>query len=285
MLYKVMIVLFFFVLFLSSLGEAIDRDDYALYIRGAARTAVRVFALPSSSIATGFWVSVRSDTSKAVFITNKHVLNNAKQLKLTFQLSDKQRQVIDTSTLTVDLYSVGGDSLFSVVDNTDLAAIVIRLPYKKRENQVVFGIHEGAFTTLSDLYLGEEIIFFGYPLGRTVNQVEPILRSGRIGGIDSLENNILLDAQVFGGSSGSPVFVDEKSLLGNSRTFVGVISGFLPFYNKRLQGFDSMRTEIILAENSGLAIVLPAWEVAKVARLALANSAPAKCRGGERSKK
>ncbi len=65
---------------------------------------------------------------------------------------------------------------------------------------------------LSKLYCGEKIIFIGYPAGfYDKTNFLPVVRTGTISSIPSVDFNgkaqILIDAQVFPGSSGSPVFV------------------------------------------------------------------------------
>lgn len=73
--------------------------------------------------------------------------------------------------------------------------------------------------------LGSQVLFVGYPYSRydTVNNL-PLARSGSLASLPSIDfegnGEIVIDAQVFPGSSGSPVFIDwdDKYVL------IGVIS-------------------------------------------------------------
>lgn len=76
-----------------------------------------------------------------------------------------------------------------------------------------------------DLYAGMQVVFIGYPSGYyDQKNFLPVMRSGTIASIPVVnfngESRILLDAQVFPGSSGSPVFVS----LGGKYRLLGIIS-------------------------------------------------------------
>ncbi|MCM2338983.1 MAG: serine protease [Burkholderiales bacterium] len=66
-----------------------------------------------------------------------------------------------------------------------------------------------------DLYCGQNIVFVGYPTGfYDRKNFLPIFRNGNISSIPDINFNgkrqLLIDAQVFPGSSGSPVFVSHN---------------------------------------------------------------------------
>ena len=73
--------------------------------------------------------------------------------------------------------------------------------------------------------LGSDVIFVGYPTGfyDVVNNL-PLLRRGVIASVPDVDFNgkgeIVIDAQIFPGSSGSPVFVAQ----GNGYLLLGVVS-------------------------------------------------------------
>ena len=75
------------------------------------------------------------------------------------------------------------------------------------------------------IYAGQKILFVGYPKGffDTKNFL-PVVRSGSIASIPSIDfegrKQLLIDAQVFPGSSGSPVF----TIIGGEYKLLGIIS-------------------------------------------------------------
>jgi hypothetical protein len=107
------------------------------------------------------------------------------------------------------------------------------------------------------------VVFTGYPLDIMVNGNQPLLRRGTIAGVDTVKNRIYLDADAFGGSSGSPVFINFDSPLHHEfqktygQIFIGMIAGYVPF-QKWLVDRETGRPEMRQTENSGIAVVVPA---------------------------
>lgn len=111
--------------------------------------------------------------------------------------------------------------------NVDLACINISI--------ISLPIHNIFYKTLTpenmshfaeeDLLPGSDVWFVGYPENRfdTTNNL-PILRRGYIASIPTIDFNskkqFIIDAQVFPGSSGSPVF----TALGGKFKFIGVVT-------------------------------------------------------------
>ena len=92
------------------------------------------------------------------------------------------------------------------VNISDAANLGIPLHYKAIDVDNFFNF------TRKDVSGSERIIFVGYPTGLyDEKNFLPILRTGVVASIPSVDFNgkpqILIDAQVFPGSSGSPVFV------------------------------------------------------------------------------
>ncbi|MFA5355367.1 MAG: serine protease [Candidatus Paceibacterota bacterium] len=78
---------------------------------------------------------------------------------------------------------------------------------------------------LSTIHCGQKVVFIGYPTGFfDKKNFLPIMRSGIIASIPDIDfqgkQQILIDAQVFPGSSGSPVFVE----VGGKYKLLGIIS-------------------------------------------------------------
>lgn len=117
----------------------------------------------------------------------------------------------------------------------------------------------GEFTEqidLNKLLPGAEVSFIGYPDNRfDVVHNLPILRKGYLATLPTVDFNglkqVLIDAQVFPGSSGSPVFVviDEKYRL------LGVVSQTM-VKNAELQAIPTDYSSLGVQQTIGLGIVL-----------------------------
>jgi len=204
-----------------------------------------------------------------VVITAKHLLLEADSVFLQFQLVDDQLRVVDSRTIPTGLYSAGGDSLFVVgPPDTDLAALVARTPRVHRDKPAsTVGIPESSLRGVHTLFAGQPVFHYGYELGKALDGVRPLLRSGVIAGVDTVNGLVVIDAQSFPGSSGSPVFLNPTEPLNAGKVFVGVISGYLP-YEKRLRSDQTGEIEMVQNENSGLAVIMAAdrvWELGRQA--------------------
>lgn len=173
------------------------------------------------------------DRAKLFLISNKHVFLDSEgrfdpKGKVTISLNRKKEDgVPDYGNVIkniIDFNQVSYETLYFPHPNpgVDLACL-----------DVSKFTHTDAFiTTIDDNILkpidyakvavGSTVIFVGYPDGRydIVNNL-PLIRKGWIASMPNIDFNgrgqVVIDAQIFQGSSGSPVFVDwdgKYSLLG-----------------------------------------------------------------------
>ncbi len=181
-------------------------------------------------------------------VTNKHVLENAEKVEFKVFTQDKNGKVdystMGTTRLDGDYlqnYSCGHPSENVDIQVVDLMETGIYVNDSDKFIYVI-SIDESLIPDqngLEDLFSIERVVFVGYPnsMWDEVNHL-PIIRSGTTASLITKDFNgepkFLIDASVFQGSSGSPVFItddgsysDRKgSYLGPSRTlFLGVISG------------------------------------------------------------
>ena len=200
---------------------------------------------------TGFFVKkfVDEKTIKILVFSNKHVFwgkkdkdnkNVQKQLRLTFHIKDTAGSFVTTSTksFTIDLkrsqegyfdhpdqgVDVGCMNI-SEVFNSDLVH-VSTLDIEKRYCDYDY----------VNIMGGQQIFFVGYPsLFYDKKNYLPIMRTGIIASVPRIDFNgercVLVDAPVFGGSSGSPVFITHNGnykLLGIISQSVSVVCNFIP---------------------------------------------------------
>ncbi len=231
------------------------------------------------SIATGFLVGFAmndepdlNERSYSVFLlTNRHVFNGQDELWARFDKKDTQ----NTARFPIQL-KVGQEVkwLAHRDEMVDLAMLTINTGFLNSNlvdwgfiNEEIFAYPE-KFEEIG-IELGDGIFLAGFPLGISGNERNyAIVRGGTIARLDQeiieLNKSFLIDATVFPGNSGGPVFLRPESVgLINSRVvssvyLLGVVSGY-KLYQEALYSHQSNPPIIsgIAVENSGLATVVP----------------------------
>ena len=192
---------------------------------------------------TGFFYTYKTCV---YLVTNKHVLKNAEKVEFKLFTKDKNGKVDygTLATMQLDRDFLQKKSCGHPSENVDIQVVDIvgcRI-YREPDRDLIFSsINENLIpdqNVLEDLFSIERITFVGYPnfMWDEVNHL-PIIRSGTTASLLTKDFNgepkFLIDASVFQGSSGSPVFINDDSwysdrkgsYFGVSRTiFLGVIS-------------------------------------------------------------
>lgn len=210
----------------------------------------------ASSVGTGFIVSMpigNSDSSAVFLVSNKHVFvgpDNA--ISLTFTRKDVNGLKPDIGN-TITINQQGFNEGYSEHPNLEIDLACINISKLCEPNIAIYMRHysQKNFSDLKteSLTVGSDVMFIGYPDNRfdTVHNV-PILRKGCISSSPRLDflgaPQFLIDAQVFGGSSGSPVFAEVR---GEHR-IVGVVTATM-IKNQQLQTLTS-------SENLGVQTIL-----------------------------
>ncbi len=204
----------------------------------AAFVAVRIcIAIPSkhgveNATGTGFFYVVTGITvdddlqSKLLLVSNKHVLLEG-QWPMTLTPNRRRKDGSPDLGTRVNLQYRGfADRYIGHPDpNVDLACVDVS---DITHSDAYIGRIGDNFLTPIDydkVALGNDVLFVGYPNDRydVVNNL-PLLRKGTLASMPNVDFNgkgeIVIDAQVFPGSSGSPVFVDWD----DTYKLLGVIS-------------------------------------------------------------
>ena len=227
--------------------------------------AVRIdIEIPNStdiSIGTGFLYKAKindnTDSSITLLISNKHVFSDSKgTLKISLNKKDSEGNP-DYGNVKPFIYRNFEHAYFEHPSNeVDLACVnVSRISH-----------HDVYYRNLNDAFLKDidydfvppssEVIFVGYPENRfdVVNNL-PLIRKGSIASVPDIDFNgkgqIVIDAQVFQGSSGSPVFVAIK----NEYVLLGVVSETM-IRHSRLQTLPATMPNIGVQQILGLGIVI-----------------------------
>lgn len=156
-------------------------------------------------------------------VSNKHVLvKSAKSLTIEFLRANPDRSAPEPNTIVG--YSVSGPALTEVVEHPDPAVDVAVIPFaelvRKMNNEwpYIKALNWSLLPspeTFAGLDAIEDLTFVGYPDGRRDPvTLTPVVRqaisSTPIGWDWDSKPAFLVDGSVFGGSSGSPVFVFNR---------------------------------------------------------------------------
>ena len=187
-------------------------------------------------VTTGSAVIVSIDAQRACLLTAKHMFFNPNEGYIPTQIS--MRPPKDPNEPGEDFgvvipLVVSGQTLWKTTAvESDLA--VVALP-DLRKYKHLHGVSVKDFGSTDDVFQGASVLVLGYPgiLGQTY-QTSPIARGGLIAWIDPDGNQtkpFLVDANIFGGNSGGPVFHQRSGFdrhgnmnIGGGYSFIGIVS-------------------------------------------------------------
>lgn len=178
---------------------------------------------------TGFYYNAPlndgTDQTITLLISNKHVF---KDTNATIRVTMKKTHQVDKNLNdSITMYSDGFKHVYTEHQDPeiDIACINATGMVKSDANLKYLYDHFLKPIDYQIVAPGTSVIFAGYPAGYydKFNNL-PVIRTGSIASVPNLDFNgkghILIDAQVFPGSSGSPVFVS----LGQEFRLLGIIS-------------------------------------------------------------
>ncbi len=193
---------------------------------------------PPNPVGTGFFYHVSpndgTDCDLLFLISNKHVFKDPRG-KLTISLNRRKTGYMpDFGNIRTFIHN-GFEHIYYAHPNpeVDLACVdVSDIPptdaFTKFLNRSL--LREIDYAKVA---LGSDVIFVGYPRGYydVVNNL-PLIRRGSIASMPSVDFNgkgqVVIDAHLFHGSSGSPVFVSWD----NRYSLLGVVSGGVKYYSE-----------------------------------------------------
>jgi hypothetical protein len=185
----------------------------------------------SASIGTGFLIekqlTKRPGEKVILLVSNKHVFKDPhERIILNFHQKGSTGEPVLGRTATLDQTDFTNSYTGHPDKDVDLACLNVSF-INNPPNSVYFRtIGTDIFATFAEEHFlpGGNVWFVGYPENRfdTKNNL-PVLRRGYVSSMPKIDFNgkkqFIIDAQVFPGSSGSPVFVEIDS----SFKFCGII--------------------------------------------------------------
>ena len=183
----------------------------------------------------GSGVIVVFDAHHGCLLTAKHVFSDPTKsffpTVLYIRIPQNEPRAADDLGVELPLV-VNGQQLWRGADDADLA--VVDLPNLSAYKDL-HGIALTDFGDQNDLFQGASVVVFGYPelLGPDY-QTTPIARNGIIAWTNpngALDHTFLVDANVFNGNSGGPVFHLPSGpartggfVFGGAPKFIGIVS-------------------------------------------------------------
>lgn len=226
-----------------------------------------------------------------LLITNKHVIDNALNITIYFNLADDNNEPILGSYHQVNLLDISNIITFHPNEDVDLAFLNISLLidklierniniYLKKLNNHNL-ISKAEFENLTS---GEDVLMVGYPAGvRDEKNNQPIFRKGITATNPNInfngKNEFLIDISAFGGSSGSPVFLytngvflneSKKLRYGKTIKLIGVLYAgriFPEIINEVELHQDELQKGFLKNTSINLGIVISVFEIVKMKEL------------------
>ncbi len=231
--------------------------------------------LPDTSVKTPLLL-----TAKHVFIDKQKRWEPA-AIQIRFAWF-ADRSVSEYLGITVNLRTAKGSPLWFEHPDTsvDLAAIPLMIPKADAGRDSVAPVRIEHFADENRAYEGASILLLGYPGAVGLNYwTRPVVRHGVVAFVDPYHFDrrpILVDAMIYPGNSGGPVFTVPTGMARNGSFAVGGLGAFLGIVSKAKQirvDVEKLTADIELAETAasethfrsldyiGLGVIEPAGRV------------------------
>ena len=205
-------------------------------------------------VGTGFLIGYKGFI---VFVTAKHVIENDEDIYFCWNAKDIEVRRMKFKDIKKHSEWVFHDNL-----RIDIAVRLFRLAHDLDDVKL---LQEPLFEKFEKVIEGDDILFLGFPLSISEpNRVHPVVRNGIIA-YRQENKSFLIDASVFPGSSGRPVFLktsaisyeDGKFHIGKIREpkLVGMITRYISYEDIAISQQTKM-PRVIFSENAGLGVVL-----------------------------
>lgn len=244
-------------------------------------TTLRIECLDANnnlfSIGTGFLLQrpVGEDKYKIYLVSNKHVLCGAESIVVSFSKM-KENRVDIGNVIRFPISRIKSNVVSHTDPDVDIAILECTGLFIMYQDQLFFkAVSYDMLATFNEpeLTVAENVYFVGYPDNRyDVKNNLPLIRTGMIASHPKYDYNgnpvFIIDAQVFPGSSGSPVYIDltyeniknGQIVLGQKNIkLLGIVSATM-IRNNQLISIQT-GTQLLTEEVLGLGIVYKATAI------------------------
>jgi len=217
---------------------------------------------------TGFLVQVPCANEKLALalVSNRHVLRDGQgSITIRFHSATESKGVFDLGrTLVLHGEEFGTHYVGHTAPDVDLAAVVVNAVGRVAKGKTLAEEHIATDTDLRQVSCADTVWFVGYPEGwRDELHNLPLVRSGTVASLPRLNFDgraeFVIDAQVFPGSSGSPVF----ARIGNQARLVGVVAETAQ-RAAPVEGPPTILGAFSVQEVMGLGIVIRATQIPRL---------------------
>lgn len=237
-------------------------------------------------IGTGFLLSAKLNEQQSILllISNKHVLESGKRIRILFH----KKSPNDLGPELGRTYEVCLNHTSLLIEHPDpdidIACLNISYFINNLLNEIYFKFVDESLLASFDeeeLDIAQRVFFIGYPDDRFdyVHNL-PIVRAGIIASHPKIDFNgkkqFIIDAQVFPGSSGSPVIINltyenykNRIVLGEHKIrLLGIVSATMIRYNQ-LKALPTNLSNLVSTETIGLGIVFKSTAIRELIDLVI----------------
>lgn len=230
----------------------------------------------------GVAVGESGDNFCPFLVTNRHVLEGTDSVIVKMNRADDLSAAEYTLDLEKDghLITMGPGGLDVAVTpvrpevwNVDRAAtdVVPEGQSLSVEKAVEIGVSEG-----------DGVFAVGFPMGLVGydDHIVPIVRQGCLARVQDWlskrARRILIDANIFPGNSGGPVFLRPSSIaIEGTKSIaesylIGMVSAYIP-YREMAYSLQTDRARMVFEENSGIAEIVPSDVIMETVGIAMRN--------------
>lgn len=226
-----------------------------------ARVTVQIPDTTNVSIGTGFLYEANLkdglDRSITLLISNKHVFSNSSGI-LSITLNEKSVDDKPVYGKIKTFQQVNFAPNYYEHENPEVDLACVNVSSISHNNSFYRTLHDDFLNEIDydKIVPGQTVIFVGYPENQfDIANNLPLVRAGTIASLPSVDFNgkgqVVIDAQVFQGSSGSPVFV----AYGGRYYLLGVITETMIRHSK-LQTVPSNLGKLAVEQILGLGIAI-----------------------------